>query len=219
MALYAIGDIHGCLNALKTVFKHQKITEEDQVVFLGDYIDRGPESKGVIDWLLTNSSDYNFIFLQGNHEIMMLEARFSREKLMYWLRFGGVETLDSYQIGDDPRWVNKVDQKHWEFMKNCQPYFETDQYIFVHAGLESGIPLNQQDTHHLFWRKFITPEMYTAERKVICGHTSRKNGEVADFGHTICIDTYAYGGQWLTCLNVETNEYLQANDLGEMRKK
>ena len=60
--------------------------------------------------------------------------------------------------------------------------------------------------------------MYLADKQVICGHTSRKNGKIHDFGHSICIDTYAYGGQWLTCLNVETGEFIQANEEGEVQK-
>ena len=218
MALFAIGDIHGCLTALKTIFHNQNIGINDQFIFLGDYVDRGPDSKGVIDWLIKNGKQYHFTFLKGNHEIMMLESRKSRQTLASWLGFGGHETLDSYGVADDVNWQNKIPNAHWEFMENCKHYHEAGSFIFVHGGLEPGKLLEQQSDHYLFWKKFITPEMYAPNKKVICGHTSRKNGKVADFGHTICIDTYAYGGQWLTCLNVETGEVLQANNKGEIRK-
>lgn len=217
MAVYAIGDIHGCLTALKTLFKNLRINENDHVVFLGDYVDRGPDSKGVIDWLIENGKKHHFTFLKGNHEIMMLESRKSRETLTSWLGFGGHETLLSYGINNDSQWQDLIPAAHWEFLKNCKHYFEIESYIFVHGGLELGKPLHQQSDHYLFWKKFVTPELYIEDRTVICGHTSRKNGEVADFGHTICIDTYAYGGKWLTCLNAETNEILQANNKGEIR--
>lgn len=214
MAIYAIGDIHGCLTALKTIFDHGLVQKEDTVVFLGDYVDRGSDSKGVVDWLLENKSNYHFEFILGNHEIMMLESRYNPEVASDWLRFGGAETLASYQLKHNKGWIDKIDYTHWRFMEDCRPYFELEDFIFVHAGLESEKELIDQDHHHLFWKKYEIPEMYSAYKTVICGHTSRKNGEIADFGHTICIDTYAYGGKWLTCLNVETKDYIKANNDG-----
>jgi serine/threonine protein phosphatase 1 len=218
MALYAIGDIHGCLNALQTIFNLNVIKNNDTVVFLGDYIDRGPDSKGVIDWLIKNKNHFHFEFILGNHEIMMSAAKQSPEMLIEWLQNGGDSTLESYKINNDLRWADKIPETHWEFIENCRSYLEIDNYIFVHAGLEKGKDLNEQNKHHLFWKKYEIPEEYDPNRKVICGHTSRKNGEIANFGHTICIDTYAYGGKWLTCLNVETNEYIKSNNTGEYEK-
>ena len=215
-SIYAIGDIHGCLKALKSIFKNKIIKKNDTVVFLGDYIDRGPDSKGVINWLIKNKENYNFIFILGNHEIMMLAAKNSFEKLKEWLYFGGSETLDSYKIGDDYNCMNKIDNSHWEFIESCKAYHEIDNYIFVHAGLETGRKLEEQNKHHLFWKKYETAESFNSEKTVICGHTSRKNGEIANFGHTICIDTDAYGGKWLTCLNVESKDYIKANNKGKI---
>ena len=217
MSTYAIGDIHGCLSALKAIFNHARINEDDTVVFMGDYVDRGPDSKGVLDWLIENKYLYNFKFLLGNHEIMMDSARDNAESAMEWLYFGGTQTLDSYHIGDVSNWANRIDPAHWAFIDACLPYFELDDFIFVHAGLEAGKQLEEQDHHHLFWRKYETPEQYHPKKTVICGHTSRKNGAIADFGHTICIDTYAYGGMWLSCLDVETRAYIQANNNGEIK--
>lgn len=218
MAIYAIGDIHGCLTALKTIFQQNTIKLSDKIVFLGDYVDRGPNSKGVIDWLIENSKVYNFEFILGNHEIMMKSARLSQERLSEWLYFGGANTLDSYKIGDDINWANKVNPSHWKFIDACKPYVEIGNYIFVHAGLERHKTLATQNKFHLFWKKYETPEMYDRNKTVICGHTSRKNGKIADFKHTVCIDTYAYGGKWLTCLNVESGEFIKANNKGEVEK-
>ena len=216
MPTYAIGDIHGCLTALETIFAQNVIQKDDLVVFLGDYVDRGPDSKGVIDWLIENSKNYHFEFIKGNHDLMMEKAKMSREWLIEWLYIGGTQTLDSYQIGDEPDWAKKVDRSHWDFLASCKPYLEKEPYIFVHAGLEAGKALEEQNDYHLFWKKYETPKPYNPRNKVICGHTSRKKGKIANFGHTICIDTYAYGGKWLTCLNVETNEYIKANNMGEV---
>ncbi len=216
MAIYAIGDIHGSLKALETIFKEGIVQRNDKVVFLGDYVDRGPDSKGVIDWLVKNKEDFNFEFILGNHEIMMVAAKGSQERQLEWLHFGGASTLDSYNIGDDQNWMNKIDETHWSFIDSCLDYLEIGNYIFVHAGLENGKNLDEQNKHHLFWKKYEEPEAYDCTKTVICGHTSRKNGEIADFGHTICIDTYAHGGMWLTCLNVETGEFLKANNSGRI---
>ena len=70
--------------------------------------------------------------------------------------------------------------------------------------------------HHLFWKKYETPTCYDSKKTIISGHTSRENGEIADFGHTICIDTFAHGGKWLTCLNVKTKEFIKANNKGKI---
>ncbi|MEO1450853.1 MAG: metallophosphoesterase family protein [Bacteroidota bacterium] len=218
MAIYAIGDIHGSLAALKTLFKQGNIQEGDKVIFLGDYVDKGPDSKGVLDWLIDRRDTYDFTFLLGNHEIMMQAARKTRTHLWRWVRSGGGATLDAYGIGDDPDWVGKIDQAHWDFIDACLPFLELGEYVFVHAGLKPGKPLTDQVPHHLFWKKYETPERYAPAKTVICGHTPRKNGHIADFGHTICIDTYAYGGQWLSCLNVETQTYLQANEKAQFRR-
>lgn len=217
MSIYAIGDIHGCLKALKTIFKQNLIKKDDTVVFLGDYIDRGPNSKGVIKWLLKNKENYNFKFILGNHEIMMLAAKKSHERLAEWLYFGGSQTLASYKTKGDSNWVNKINKTHWEFIESCESYYEIGNFIFVHAGLEVGKTLKDQNKFHLFWKKYETTELYSSSKIIICGHTSRKNGEIANFGHTICIDMYAYGGKWLSCLNVETKEYIKANNIGEIK--
>jgi len=215
MALYAIGDIHGSLTALNTIFNQELIIRTDTVVFLGDYIDRGPDSKGVLDFLIKGKRDFHFEFILGNHEIMMQAAAKSREKVFEWLPHGGDQTLDSYGIGDDPYWFNKIDSSHWDFIDSCLPFLEIDQFIFVHAGLEKGKSLEEQNKYHLFWKPQEVPEQYDITKTVICGHTSRKNGQIENFGHTVCIDTFAHGGKWLTCLNVETGEYLKANNQGQ----
>lgn len=217
MAIYAIGDIHGSSVALKNLFALNVIKPDDTVVFLGDYVDRGPDTKGVLEWLINNKKNFHFEFILGNHEIMMTTAKSDPAKLIEWLHFGGASTLDSYNIGDDANWADKIATEHWNLIESCKPYFETDKYIFVHAGLENGKPLTEQNKHSLFWKKYEMPVAYSDNRIVICGHTSRKNGKIANFGHTICIDTYAHGGMWLTCLNVTSGEYLQANNAGECR--
>ena len=94
MAIYAIGDIHGSINALKTIFNQGLIKEDDKVVFLGDYIDKGEDSKGVIDWLIEKNKTFDFEFILGNHEIMMTLAKSSPGKFVEWAgNYGGYHTL------------------------------------------------------------------------------------------------------------------------------
>lgn len=218
MGLFAVGDIHGTSTALQTLLDQQLFSEEDTVVFLGDYVNKGPDVKGSIERLIQFSKDHQAIFLRGNHEIMMLQARNNQNLLPQWLFSGGSATLDAYQIGDTPDWHLHIPQAHWDFIESCQPYFEHNDHLFVHAGLESGIPLSEQHRLHLYWKSYPEPQPYALNKTVICGHTARKNGLIADFGHTICIDTFAWGGQWLTCLDVETRQFWQTNEKGEMRK-
>lgn len=137
MAIYAIGDIHGSINALKTIFQQNLIKKNDKVVFLGDYIDKGTNSKGVIEWLIEKSKVFDFEFILGNHEIMMVTAKSSPKTFIEWLGdYGGKNTLDSYCIYDNKNWMNKIDKSHWHFIDSCLPYLEIGKFIFVHAGLE-----------------------------------------------------------------------------------
>lgn len=218
MTTFAIGDIHGQVAALKTVFNEWAFGPDDTLVFLGDYVDRGPDVRGVIEFLITHPLKDQFVFLKGNHELMMIAARQGGLPLKQWVMNGGAETLDAYGIGDDPKWYQQIPASHWAFLESGLPYYESGSTVFVHAGLEPGVPPEQQDLHHLYWKKYLTPEAYDRNKTVVCGHTSRKNGLIADFGHTICIDTYAYGGQWLTCLDVDHLNYLQTRENGEVRK-
>lgn len=217
MTTYAIGDIHGCLTALNTVIDACDIQPADTLVFLGDYIDRGPDSRGVIDRVLELSDSYNVVTLRGNHEVMMLNAREDNEKLFMWQHFGGEETLDSYGVADGSDWQQAVPEAHWQFLEQTGRYYETARHIYVHAGLKQGVALEDQTDAYVYWKKFYSPGLYSADQTVICGHTARAEGLIADFEHTVCIDTFAYGGQWLSCLNTDTGDYWQANQNAESR--
>jgi serine/threonine protein phosphatase 1 len=217
MAVFAIGDVHGCLGALEAVVKAADIRPGDTIIFLGDYISRGPDSAGVIDWILDHSSVYQIIPLRGNHEIMMLRAKKGKRQFSRWLMFGGESTLESYGITRKAGWKEAIPKSHWKFLKSTRSYYTWRHFVFVHAGLQSGVPLADQRRFYLFWKKFRTPEAYEQDTTVFCGHTPRKNGRIADFGHTVCLDTYAYGGKWLSCINVETRQYWQARQKGKVR--
>ncbi|MBI1248744.1 serine/threonine protein phosphatase [bacterium] len=219
MRTLAIGDIHGCLTALETLLSIVPIEKDDRIVFLGDYVDRGPDSRGVIDRILEQRRRNEVICLTGNHEIMMRDARFEPDTYRSWLGFGGEETLESY--ADDPTVdpsLKLVPDRHWRFLDRiCEPYFETDTHIFVHANAVPDLPLNEQSELWLHWEKFADRGPHQSGKQVICGHTSQKSGWPLNVGHAMVIDTWVYGDGWLTCLDVDQGTFWQANQKGEHR--
>jgi serine/threonine protein phosphatase 1 len=214
----AIGDIHGCARALVALARAVDFRDDDVVITLGDYIDRGPNSYAVLDWLIAIQQRVRLIPLMGNHEVMLLRARESREKLGHWLECGGKATLASYSpLGDAGRLADIPDH-HWQFLEEeTLRYFETDDHFFVHAGVYPEEPLDEQPDFMLFWHKFTDPGPHCSGRTMVCGHTAQPSGKPVSLGHAVCIDTFAHGGKWLTCLDVETGKYWQANEAGDTR--
>ena len=209
----AVGDIHGCLTALTTLAKAVPFRpESDLLVTLGDYIDRGPDSKGVIDWLLEWEGER--VSLRGNHEIMMMEARAGIGWAKGWDQVGGRETLESYGRGAK---VADVPDHHWEFLDSLVPYFETENHFYVHASVYADLDLADQSEFELYWGRFVDPPPHKSGKTMVCGHTSQKDGLPNFNGNAVCIDTWVYGKGWLTCLDVERQFYWQANQRGEVR--
>ena len=219
--ILAIGDIHGCLVALDTLLERVAPREEDTLVFLGDYIDRGPDSRGVIERLIELSQRENFVALRGNHDLWMWRAHqdsglFSRKSwFRSWLGagVGGKETLESYGAQN----LDAIPDSHWEFLKNLRDYYENDEFIFAHASIEAHLPLEAMSENALLWQRFTDAGPHFSGKTLICGHTSQENGLPVDLGHAIGIDTNAYGGGWLSCLEPKTLTLWQANQVGETR--
>ncbi len=217
MAVFAIGDIHGCLYALKEVVNTAEIQRGDTIVLLGDVVSKGPDSRGVVDWILDNSGNFNLVVLRGNHEDMLLQLLNGGDGGAGWMRKGGSAVLESYGTSFKVGWEKSIPESHWQFFRSTLRYWTFENFIFVHAGVEPGIPLEEQDDFTLYWKKFRKPVEYAQGLKVIFGHTALKDGRILDFGHSICLDTYAYGGQWLSCLNIHTREYWQASEKRKSR--
>ena len=213
MRHFVIGDIHGCLTSLKTLVESLDLTPKDTIITLGDYIDRGPDTKGVIDYLLELREKYRVINLKGNHEELMEYARKSPEDLDFWLDNGGQVTLDSFGVDN----VKKISGEYWGFIVSCFQYYETDSHIFVHAGLKPNIPLKRQHTNVLFWQRLNDCKPHMSGKTVICGHSPQESGRPLDLGHTIAIDTFAFADLWLTCIDPDSGEYWQANEQGRTR--
>src|SRR5438105_12414334 len=123
-----IDDIHGCFTALITLLAEVNPAADDQLVFVGDYVDRGYESKAVLDFL-TEKKAWRAVFLRGNHEVMMLEARDDPLKANNWQSYGGFETLLSYDAEYRPDWALAVPKAHWNFIERTVRFFETRTHI------------------------------------------------------------------------------------------
>lgn len=209
----AIGDVHGCLKSLKTLLEFVSPTADDKVIMLGDYVDRGPESQGVIDYLINWPWEAKLILLKGNHEIIMAESGFSADHLNYWCQVGGLQTLASY----DAKYAN-IPKNHWNFINAGLPYYETKKVIYVHGGVAPRQSLKDQDPVDLAWRRFPDAKKHISGKLVICGHTIQRKGVPSDKKHTICLDTAACRGGWLTCYEAKTRRYWQANEKTKTRE-
>ncbi|MGL4422401.1 MAG: metallophosphoesterase family protein [Gemmataceae bacterium] len=220
MRTIAIGDVHGCSAALDALGPALQLTPADTLIFLGDYVDRGPDSRGVIDRLLHVRQTIPTITLRGNHEWMMLRARLSAADARNWLSVGGRQALDSYGSSPGrPGTLADIPAEHWAFLEQTIPYFETETHVFLHANLAANVPMDQQTEGWLAW-EFVDPQMppkHPEGKPLICGHTSQKSGAILDLGSAIIIDTHAYGGGWLTALDVHSWNFWQADALGRVR--
>jgi len=223
--IIAIGDIHGCSTALATLIEAIQPTELDTLVFLGDYIDRGPDSKGVLDQIIALPQRCTVVPLMGNHE-EMLQAVLDggQSEIKFWLTFGGAAVLASYGWkGRSELRTSDVRQliprEHVEFVKSCRDYFETVRHFFAHAYYDPNLPLNQQKWSGLRWASLPSvPERHCSGKVAIVGHTPQKGGDILDLGYFKCIDTYCHGGGWLTALEVEPGRQVwQANEAGVLR--
>lgn len=210
---FAVGDIHGCLSKLQELLSKIKMNrDQDTLVFIGDYIDRGKYSREVVEYLIRLQGDYkHLIFLQGNHEQMFMHYLDGVNEGLY-LGNGGVATLQSYGIlcSDDVKERRaKIPEKHMQFFQSLLPYYETEDYIFVHAGLRSERPLNEQTIDDLLWIRFEFVERENNFGKtVVFGHTPMTDLMIEK--NKIGIDTGAVYGGKLTCIELPAIKIYQA---------
>jgi serine/threonine protein phosphatase 1 len=220
----AIGDIHGCLKALDALIDAIEPGAEDTLVTLGDYIDRGPESCGVLDRLITLAGGCRLVPLLGNHEEMLIDALGNIDALGRWLRCGGADALLSYgwKSGGPRRpLADWIPTHHREFLFGCQPYHETETHLFVHAGFVPELPMAEQRTVALRWRvtDARTAAPHCSGKVAVVGHTPQSSGEILDLGFLVCIDTNCARGGWLTALDTDTRQVWQANREGKLRTR
>ena len=218
----AIGDIHGCSAALAALVDAIAPGPEDTVVALGDYIDHGPDSRGVLDRLIRVAGRCRLVPLLGNHEEMLLNALGDRAHLEGWLRCGGAQTVRSYGWapgGPRRRLADWIPEPHREFLAGCRPYYETATHLFVHAGFVPELPMAEQTGLALRWRvtDARTAVPHGSGKVAVVGHTPQRSGEVLDLGFLVCIDTNCARGGWLTALDTGTGRVWQADRAGRLR--
>lgn len=175
MGLIAIGDIHGCPKSLDAILDRIDPSPDDHLLFIGDYIDRGPDSKSVIDRLLDLREEVPCTFLRGNHEAMMIEY-LDTGAFSLWRMNGGTSTLRSYRRPGASE-IN-IPEAHVEFVRETKLYHETEDFLFVHAGLKPELSieenLEQGDEEVLLWeRGHLNASEVAWEKPVVCGHTPR----------------------------------------------
>ncbi len=216
--IYAVGDVHGCLDRL--VAMHEAIVadlsarpvENAVLIHLGDYVDRGQESAQVVEWLVGGPPvpATRIINLMGNHEAMLLAAVASGEENAAdtWLANGGADSLHSWGVprtAGQAEWASLIPAKHLLFLRDLPTHVRIGPYLFVHAGIRPGVPLDQQVRHDLLWIR----EPFLSSRKdhgmvVVHGHTPRYEPLVRP--NRIAIDTGAVLGGVLTCVVLETDK-------------
>jgi serine/threonine protein phosphatase 1 len=215
----AIGDIHGCLDPLRRLI--DRLPPGEPLVFLGDYVDRGPQSAGVVAYLRALAKQRTCRFLMGNHEQMMLRATVETQAISHWLYNGGTPTLISY--GTDPRtWMGADDRKeflsdHHAFYQSLELYWEDEETIFVHAGLDPSVAdLRAQDPEVLLWirDKFFAHADEWHGKQVIFGHTPTRSMGISGKaifhdGSLYGIDTGCVYGGYLTALATRSHELWQ----------
>ncbi len=222
--VYAIGDVHGRNDLLQQLL--EKIVRDDgerdqaqsEIIFLGDLVDRGPDSAGVIDTAMQLKSDRgNVRFLMGNHEEVYLAAATGDEKsVRFFNRIGGRETILSYEISKEEyidldisqlaaRIPTLFPREHVDFVSGFEDQIIIGDYAFVHAGIRPGIPLAEQRKKDLRWiREEFLATREAHEKVIVYGHTI--SDDVVEAGNRIGIDTGAYYSNKLTALALQGPE-------------
>jgi serine/threonine protein phosphatase 1 len=221
--LYGIGDIHGRLDLLEEL--HEMIREDSAgfdgsktVIYLGDYIDRGAQSRQVLDLLIAQTLEgFDTVYLMGNHEQSILDFLQHPRATTAWLTYGGQVTLLSYGVGQGRMVMTqdleqirdeleeKIPQSHLDFLRACRLFHIEGGYCFVHAGIRPEVPLQEQAAEDLLWiRDEFTRSRVRHEHVVVHGHSI--TDEVEWRPNRIGIDTGAYQSGLLTALVLEEQD-------------
>jgi serine/threonine protein phosphatase 1 len=178
LRLFAISDIHGCLKTFEALLNQIGLNKDDQLYLLGDYIDRGPNSKGVLDKIIALQAEgYQVRCLRGNHEQMMLSARSDMNMYRAWKMNGGDTCMSSFGAES----LYDIPKPYFDFMTDCFHHFQKEDFLFVHAGLNLNSPAPLSDKKSLLWiRKWEEKGDLSKLRgqKVIHGHTPQRRIDI-----------------------------------------
>ncbi len=217
---FAISDIHGCVETFKTLVQDViELTKKDILYLLGDYVNKGPDSRGVIDFIFElREEGFNVSCLRGNHEQYLIEGlKFSWEEIEF-LNRGGVETLESFGV----RTIHDIPNIYLNFIKSLPFYFETDQYLLIHAGLNFDLQDPYKDDFSMLnIRKMEVDLEKTGGKKIIHGHVPTAYQEIVrslnfatnhvsiDAG---CVYTHIHALNHLVALEIQSGKlYIQQN--------
>ena len=219
MRLLAIGDIHGYGIALKSLLEAVSPTPSDQLIFLGDYVDKGPDVAGTLDYLCKLSDNNDWVFLRGNHDQLFINAHRDPSTIDLWEDLSGGSPLESYGFGTTVELLQVVPQHHIFFLEDrCRDFHQTDSFLFVHGGIRPHVAPEDEEIERLQWSVLASAEPHESSKTVICGHSSQDSGSIADYGHTICIDTGITKGNSLTCLDLGDFSFIQSSASGKIQK-
>ncbi|SRR5579875_1347676 len=214
--VFAIGDIHGCPDELSAILRHIDADSADTVIFMGDYVDRGPSARDVVDLLIEFKQAHpTAVFLKGNHEDMMLD--FLGMKGNYGESFlcnGGFATMQSYDIIEDAdleQARQRMPSSHLEFLQSLETSYLRPPFLFVHAGVHPARSLEEQEAEDLLWiRHDFILNPHALGHTVIFGHTPMRD-VLVDLPYKIGLDTgLVYGGK-LSCLEFTEGRCFQVN--------
>jgi serine/threonine protein phosphatase 1 len=212
----AIGDIHGCSDALAAIVRAMQPEPADTLITLGDYIDRGPDSRGTIEQLQELATRCTLVPILGNHDVMLINLQGDKAFMANdWMAMGGKQTLQSFGVTE----AREIPERYTAFLRSCLPAYETPTHLFVHANYFHDLPLDQHSDYVLRWEslRVRTPGPHYSGKQAIVGHTAQRSGKVLELGYLRCIDTCCYGGGCLTALHLETGELFQADLQGRLR--
>jgi serine/threonine protein phosphatase 1 len=221
--IYAVGDLHGRVDLLDRLLMH---IDDDLAsfpaqralhIFLGDYVDRGPDSRFVLDRLVARGQTHEAVFLKGNHELFLLDFLRNPEVLKHWGQYGGVDTLMSYGVvppfnpsaeqlaGLATALYKAMPDAHLKFLGQLQTSFTCGDYFFVHAGVRPGVAFAEQQEKDLLWIRDEFLQYADGFGKIIVhGHTPVTQADIRP--NRINIDTGAYATGLLTCLILEADK-------------
>jgi serine/threonine protein phosphatase 1 len=229
---YAIGDIHGCFKTLHNLLeKVIKIEDNDELFFLGDYIDRGPDSKSVLDYLIKlKKNGIKTTLLKGNHEDLMIKALRNYEDFILWLQNGAKATLSSFgiQISTAIEWrkTQQIPDKYIKLIAGTLFFTELDDYLLVHAGFNFSLPAPYQDHHSMIWIRGFTPDKHFTNKKIIVhAHTPVPFDTIMDSANNVaspiinvdggCVYTNRQGMGNLVALSLDTREIFNQKNIDQ----
>jgi diadenosine tetraphosphatase ApaH/serine/threonine PP2A family protein phosphatase len=221
--IYAVGDIHGRLDLLEKMIEHIRADAHARsgtslTVTLGDYVDRGPDSRGVIERLRTNPFPNRYVALKGNHEALLEAFLIDPSTGTQWQHLGGLETLRSFGIEVKPSMIDRdyeiaaeklrqlLSPEQRAFLASLKTYLTVDRYFFCHAGVRPDVPLDRQNENDLLWiRNRFLNSTVNFGKIIVHGHTPVTAPEVLP--NQINVDTGAFATGRLTCIVLEDDSY------------